>query len=726
MKIASKIYVSLILILVVSCSTKKDSLVSRNFHSITTKYNVLFNGQESLKQGLAGINASYNDNYWDILPIEPLKVEEEALTEAQDTSEIKATGPFALAEEKSVKAIQRHSMNIRGRERNDQIDDAYLLLGKARYYSSRFIPAIEAFNYVIEKYPSASLIAETKIWQAKTQVRLNNEEQAIISLKYLLKKQDLKKEIIESAHTALAMAYMSTDSIPLVIKHLQSAVLTDKNKHQHARNLFILGQLYRTLQKIDSSNYSFDKVINYRKSPYKYVIHSQIEKAKNASNDTHEELEDVFAKLIRNRDNRPYLDKLYYQAGNIALKLNKETEAMDFYKKSIHAKSAENHQKSLSYQALGDFNFDKTQYVIAGAYYDSILSIATDKNSKRIRKIKRKRANLDDVITQESIASTNDSILSVISLDTEGRITYFEKHIANLRKADEAQKTIQKTYTTGFGNPLVSNSNKNTNSTGTWYFYNVQTIGFGVQEFQQIWGSRPLVDNWRVSNKTIIRNNLPEKSTETEQEQEDSLRYDLDFYLLQIPSEQKVIDSITLTRNKAYFNLGLIYKEQFKISNVAINKFEKLLTFPKNQHWILPSNYHLYKLYNGISQEKSNHYRQQVLDKHPDSRYAQIILNPNKFLAQASSKDAPEKVYATTYYLYKDNKFNEVVEKANASIQLFNGDPIVPKFELLKAYSISKLAGKEAFKEALEFIQINYPNTEEAHKATELINQLKK
>jgi len=726
LKVASKIFASLILVLAVSCSTKKDSLVSRNFHTLTTKYNVLFNGQESFKQGLAGINSSYNDNYWEILPIEPLKVEEEALTEAQDTSEIKATGPFALAEEKSVKAIQRHSMNIKGRERNRQIDDAYLLLGKARYYSSRFVPAIEAFNYVIEHYPSANLISETKIWQAKTQIRLHNEEQAIISLKYLLEKNDLEKEIIENAHTALAMAYMSTDSIQLVIDHLKTATLTDKNKHQHARNLFILGQLYRTQQKIDSSNYSFDKVITYKKSPYKYIIHSQIEKAKNASSDDYQEIEALFAKLIKNRDNRPFLDQLYYQAGNIALQLGKETQAIDFYQKSIHSKSVENHQKSLSYQALGDLNFDKTQYIIAGAYYDSILSVATDENTKRIRRIKRKRANLDDVINQEFIASTNDSILSVISLNKEGRIAYFEKYIKNLKAADEAKKTIKKTYTTGFGNPLISNSNKNSNSTGTWYFYNVQTIGFGAQEFQQIWGNRPLEDNWRVSNKTVINSTVAENSIKNEQETAASKKYELDFYIRQIPTEQKVIDSIIFTRNKAYFNLGLIYKEQFKITDVAITKFEKLLTLPQNETWKLPSSYHLYKLFTEVAQDKADYYKQQIIEGYPDSKYAQIILNPNKVLAQATSKDAPEKVYAATYYLYKDHKYNEVITKSTTSILLFDSNPIVPKFELLKAYSISKTQGKEAFKEALEFIQISYPNTEEAHKATEIINQLKK
>jgi hypothetical protein len=34
-------------------------------------------------------------------------------------------------------------------ERNFQIDEAYLLLGKARYYDQRFIPALDAIIFYI-------------------------------------------------------------------------------------------------------------------------------------------------------------------------------------------------------------------------------------------------------------------------------------------------------------------------------------------------------------------------------------------------------------------------------------------------------------------------------------------------------------------------------------------------------------------------------------------------
>ena len=180
-----------------SCSTKKDTLINRNFHALTTKYNVLFNGKVSFKKGLDALNNEYKDDWFKQLLVEPIKFEEDKFIISPKYSGIgggfdtnknevkKATTPFGIAEEKAVKAIQKHGMNINSEERNRQIDDAYLLLGKSRYYEQRFIPAIEAFNYIISNYQKASLIYETKIWRAKANIRIDNEELAIESLKLM-------------------------------------------------------------------------------------------------------------------------------------------------------------------------------------------------------------------------------------------------------------------------------------------------------------------------------------------------------------------------------------------------------------------------------------------------------------------------------------------------------------------------------------------------------------
>ena len=741
-----KISVSfLIALIIVGCSTKKDAFLNRNFHSINTKYNILFNGHEALRVGLEQLNANYEDNFWERLPVEPLKVDVLALPGMKADVD-NSPKEFERAEEKAVKAIQKHSMLIARQERNKQIDDAYLLLGKSRYYSKRFVPALEAFNYVISNYPRANLINETKVWQAKTLIRLRNEEQAIQNLTQLLKDETIKQKIFEDAHTAMAMAYISLDSIDKGLYHLNKGVLitnrnkviakamitkkkknvikpvlSTKNAEQTARNLFIIGQLYKEKGNIDSSNIAFNNIIKFNKAPRKYGVRAQIEKAKNfISKEDAMSAIDALQKMVKNRDNRPYLDEIYYQLGVIE-EANNSDSAIEYFKKSLLASDVNNFQKELSYEASGNYYFDKAKFAIAGAYYDSILGITKSENSKRIRRLVRKRANLNDVILYESVAKNNDSILKIAAMSKEAQSAYFTSYIEKLKAADEKQQEISSTGN-GFFKSL--GSNKNSKSSGKWYFYNTQTLGFGEQEFKRVWGKRPLEENWRLSSKTQLNfkkdnlNALPIVKVDA------SKKYDLNYYLDNIPSDLSTIDSLKQDRNNAYYKLGVIYKEQFNEFDLAINKFEDLLLFNPNEKLEVPTKYHLYKIYEAQNNSKALVLKNDIITNFSKSLYAKILLNPNSVITQEVS-NAPESEYALVFYEYKDNKFDAVIEKANLAITKYEGQAIVPKFELLKAYTIGKKEGIEAFQVALDFVATNYPNTEEGKKALEVLETIK-
>ncbi len=707
------------LLIVFGCSTNKDAFLNRSFHAVNTKYNVLYNGNEALRLGLEDLNFNFEENYWERLPIERLKVDKLALPGMQ----IDADGSpkdFEMAEEKAVKAIQKHSMLIARQERNQQIDDAYLLLGKSRYYSKRFVPALEAFNFIILNYPNASLIQETIIWQSKTQIRLQNEEQAIHNLRLLLKYSSLDKKMKEEAHTTISMAYLKTDSIQQVINHLKQAVLTDYDKEQRARNLFILGQIYREQNFIDSSNISFQKIIDFKKAPYKYKIHASLEKAKNSSSREEDvDILDQLNGLIKDRDNRPYLGELYYQAGIIE-RTHDADAAIEYFRNSLQSSSS-SFQRGLSYEAVGNLYFDKAEFLFAGAYYDSILQFTENDNSKRLRRLIRRRNNLDEVIFYENISKINDSILDIVSMTSEAQNDFFSAHIEKLKSQEEE---LQKKSTTGSGFLGLKNNSGN-NSKGKWYFYNIQATGFGVQEFEKMWGNRPLEDNWRLSNKIAInlgRNrNLVLNNTIVIPE---SKKYELSYYLDNIPTDQNKIDSISRERNNAYFKLGVIYKEQFKEENLAKRKLEKLLTFQPNENLLLPAKYHLYKLYQSLNNSKMNDFKNDIITNYADSKYAKIILNPVEYISD-EAQNSPESEYSLVFYEYKDEKFDSVIEKSNVAIHKFEGQAIVPKFELLKAYAIGKKEGLLAFKQALDFVVMNYPNTEESKKALEVMETIK-
>lgn len=731
-----------VLLFIVSCSTKKDAFLNRKYNALTTQYNILYNGGIAFEEGLSEINLNYEDDFFELLPIEPLSFDNikfripilstgakepgigfDVKTTTNTEPEVQLT-PFDIAEQKAVKAIQKHSMNFAGKERNKKIDDAYLLLGKSRYYTERFIPAIDAYNYIIANYPDASLINETKIWRAKAHIRIENEELAIETLQILLRKPDLPDFIREDANTALAMAYSKADTIELVRKHLWKATETSKNKTQTARNLFVLGQLYGLDKIKDTASIVFKKLINFKQAPYKYKIHAAIELAKNSVSDSSSlAILERYKKLIKNRDNRPYLDKLYYQVAVLKQESDNLEEAIFYYNQSLRAKNGGAKQKTYSYEQLAKIYFKDLDYVTAGAYYDSILQVAQNKNTLRIKRLERRAKNLSSLVKYEKNLQKNDSILALAGLSKDQLENYFQEYIDKIKKEDEelAQKKLnQISFGSSFGGGLQSTDFK-----GKWYFYNTQSLGFGKGEFKRVWGNRPLEDNWRISDKTVLS---------TESNMDNNLvanlknpRYEISTYLETVPTSAKDLDSLKFERNTALFELGLIYKEQFKNTPKAINNLERLLVSDPDNELILPTNYHLYQLYSVSGNTKASQYKDFILNSYPDSPFSKIILNPEIELSKEKVIDEDAEVYEIAYRLYKDDFFEDAICFIDMTIPtLAEGSNLLSKFELLKAYAIGKYQNKDSYIAALEKVVVNFPQTEQGKKALEVMKRLKK
>jgi len=77
MKHTKKIFLFTVVFLAMySCSTKKDTIVNRNYHALTTYFNILFNGEEVFKDGIESINKGFKDDWFEQLPIEPIVFDE--------------------------------------------------------------------------------------------------------------------------------------------------------------------------------------------------------------------------------------------------------------------------------------------------------------------------------------------------------------------------------------------------------------------------------------------------------------------------------------------------------------------------------------------------------------------------------------------------------------------------------------------------------------------------
>lgn len=706
-------------LLFLACSTKKDALINRNWHALNTKYNVLYNGNIAFEEGREELNANYRDNYWEILPVERLTIREEIILDSENKNP-----KFGLAEEKAAKAIQKHSMDIKDEERNPQTDESFLLLGKTRYFEQRFLPALEAFNYILRKYPKSDKLNEASIWREKVNIRLENDELALKNLKKLFKYELLKDQEYADARAMMAQAYINLTKIDTAVQQLKIAQAYTKKNQEKGRYLYIIGQLYNQLGYKDSANYAFDKVIELnRKSPRELMINAHLQKIQNTKITSENKLEvlEYLTDLELDRENRPFLDKIFRQIAEYHLENKKDSLALAYFNKSLRATENKPLLNALNYENLGEYNFDKNDYKIAGAYYDSTL-VNLPENTKKYRAIKKKFDNLEDVIRYEEVVTYADSVITVYSLPKEKQIAYFGNYIAKLKETDSlaAKKEVERQNKgiNAFAATKAGKQNK-----GKFYFYNIQSLGYGKTDFKTRWGDRALEDNWRWANKTtsIIGSDeaTTENNTNNTTKTPENEKYDVAFYLNQLPKNTQIIDSLKTERNLANYQLGLIYKEKFKENLLATGKLEAVLKANPEERLILPSKYNLYKIYEAVGSPLMVGMKEDIIANHSDSRYAVILLNPQAVL-EGDTNSADSK-YTELYKQFTNQDYLGVITTAEENINTYTGDPIVPKFEMLKANAIGRIQGFEAYEEALNYVALNYPNSPEGKKAKEMI-----
>lgn len=708
--------------LITACSRKKNTFLSRNMHALTTEYNILYNGEIAYEDAKMQLAAEYNDNFWDILPIERIHIEENLETVRGDQP-----GQFAVAEEKATKAIQKHSMYIDGKENNPKIDESYMLLGKARYYEGRFIPALDAFNFILDRYPESNSVNSARIWKAKTNVRLQNEELAIKNLKSMLSEDYIEHEDWVDGHAMIAEAYVNIDSLADALPFIKIAAENVKNNELKGRYLFIKGQLHNALEETDSANASFDKVIELkRRTSWSYYINAFLEKAKNFDYENGDKVAqlELFEKLARDRENRPFLDRIYYSKAEFHRINGEIPEAVEDYNKSIRNFKQDRILQSKNYYTLAEINFDDARYRTAGQYYDSTLIFMEDR-TREYRIVKKKRENLDDVIHYEEIAVVNDSILNLIAMNDDERLEYFVKYTDRLREKAHQDSIASAKAEQGIRDDefFSRRRDNNTNTSGTFYFYNPSTVSYGKQEFRKQWGDRALEDDWRTSARTSIAGELDEIEEGEEISIAENVLFKPETYIAQIPTDPQVIDSINMERNFAYYQLGLIYKEKFREYELSAERLEKVLENAPEERLIVPSKYNLLRVYEILERpDKVAFYYDDILTNHSDSRYAEILRNPNTLLA--TDESSPEFKYKELYRKFEAEQYQTVIDQCDEYILKYNGTEIVPKFELLKAIAIGKKEGFSRYEKALNFVALTYPNTEEGKQAQKIIDEL--
>ena len=691
----------------VSCSTTKKGVLNKGYHALTTKYNVLFNGKEAFSVGEAILEEAFEDNFYELLPVEPINLRGENIDETT------IVPGFDRAEEKAVKSIQKHSININHIQYNSQMDEAYLLLGKARYFDRRFFPALEAFNFLLESGANVSNFVAGKIWREKTNIRLRNVELAIGNLTPLARTLASKNRFYPLANATLADAYINLKQLDSAAFYIKRAALKEPKRKNRARYLFITGQLFESLGKRDSAQWAYSEILALkRKAPRKFLIQAEI---KNSLEDTEigfEERVVILQKLLKNYENQPFEHVLNRAIANLYLQQNQDSTALVFFNKSLASPSLDTYTEIQNFQDLADFHFSKGAYLKSGSFLDKLLPLFDEKTTV-YKKLKRKRDNLDEVIAYEKTVQDTDSILGLIALSKSAQLAYFENYI------EEKQQKVGKKLQQENAQKRFQFLNRTKSS---FYFYNPNQLLQGKQTYLANWGNRPNVDNWR-SASAIINLSLEEENGELLKEGTASIIQETpESFIAELPKTEREKDSLILLNQKAYLQLGMIYKEKFNDFPLAQQRLQKVLSLDPTDEITVQALYHLYRMEEQEESTNADTYKQQLIANYPETPFARLLSDPENY--DTTELITPETLYAKALDLFENQQLLKTLEALEELTVLASGSSIEPKINLLKAHTLGRLNGIAAWKVSLNEVATNFSAVEEGIRAKALLEEV--
>ncbi|XOV92728.1 MAG: tetratricopeptide repeat protein [Bacteroidota bacterium] len=693
-----------------------NSPVSTGYNNLTAHFNSYFIAKERMQEIETAINDRYEWNYNKVLPIYP----------QFDTTD-------AQALETEIKdCIEKASISIQRHPESKWEDDAYILVGKARYYSVEFPDAIETFKYVNTNGKDKNERHKALIQLLKTFVEYGEFNNAIAVSDYL-DKEKLNRGNLEDLYLCRAYLYQKRNDKNQMVQNLVKAEELMTSFTQTARVEFIIGQVYQELGFDAEAYYYYERSLknnpDYELSFYTKLNMAQVTEL--TSSGDIRRVRKYFKKLLKDPKNAEYKDKIYYEMAGFELKQGNLDEAIGFYRRSVQNSVQNQRQKGYAYLKLGQIYYDSLkQFELAQAYYDSTVSVMPQ-DEEGYEKIKQRQEILDDFIKQVTTIRENDSLLilgnlpkdSVIALATsvvEEKARIQEEEKKNIAKRQSRVQTAFDQGNAGLITPGVTQGAK-------WYFYNPTTLGRGASEFKRLWGSRPLEDNWRRSTKTTaqLSSNAPtaENSTNLVEVEDGKKSNDTEVngMVARVPFEESQKETLRKEIEEALYQLGSIYNFKLDEELNAIHTLEQLNSrFPLSEYRpeIL---YQLYLLYKSVGQNLSTERANELKSKFPETIYAKLVDNPNYREESNALTEKLIAVYNEAYHLYERGQIKEAQSMLDSTLLLYPENDFSDNLKLLQILCTGILDGQYRYQYELNNFMKNYSESELKPYAEQLV-----
>lgn len=731
----------------VACSTEKNTWVNRNYHSVTAHYNGYYNANELIDQSVLTYRTSRIEDYYEILPLDPVPDETEVIGmyPSIDTAIAKCT-----------KVIRNHSMPSNDRparkkeEHNRWIDENWTTIGIANYYRRDYDDAMKSFRYVRKFYSNDPSLFVGELWMAKTNIAQGNLTEAKFNLDNLdkaIEDEEARKEEktkkskfskkeegdeiakfpkkirFDLEKTKAELALIKGDK-EAAIAYLETSLEHARFHDDKPRVHFVLGQLYQEKGDSEQARVHYTRVIKSR-AKFEMAFNAKLKRAFLGSGD---KVKKELDKMLKDPKNAEYKDQIYYALAEINFKEGKDTAAIDNLHKSAFYSTKNTRQKGMAYERLGDYSFSKREYVSAQKYYDSCAQVITDTypNAEGIR---GKAQNLAKLVVAIETAAYEDSMQRIAAMDDDAREAFLKDVIKKTKEEEEARKKrdAERLRELQENQDLFADGG----SGGKWYWNNSKARQEGFDDFKRLWGQRENEDDWRRSMKipeaAFDPNNPTEPGNDSIVAGKDEDTLTVDHLMSFVP----LTDSAMMRSNErlmqAYFNAGVIYNDQLGEPKLAREQFEAALAkdLQSDPHDLL-SAYQLYKLTETSDAVEAAKQRDYILNNYPNSDYANFLRDPEFFIKKKERDALAVQEYVTVLERYERRLFYPVITKADQVIDEEKDNIYRAKYMLLKAMCLGELEqDKTKLLPVLEQLVTEYPESPEAVRGREMIGIIK-
>ena len=751
-------------VLLAACSNKTNTARSRFWQSFTTKYNVYFNGKTNYDEQMKAMLDAYEDDYSQQLYMHP----------AEARSNPKApqpTGSFDRTIEKMEKAITLHSIKKKpkrksgkGRdpkyqewlardEYNPYLHNAWYMLAKAQYMKGDFLDAAATFRYIARHFTwKKDLVQECQVREALCYCAMGWPAEADNVLAHVHLDEITNKRVRALANAAFADYHIKAQEPELAIPYLAKAVKGFKGNEKVRMN-FLLGQLYEQVGDKHNAYLAYKQAGSSSGSTYRTKFNARIKQSAVYEGTNIASEVKALKRMTRYDRNKEYLDQVYYAIGNLYLSHGDTLNAIENYRLAAEKSTRNGVDKAISQLTLGGIYFARRQYDDAQPCYAEAIPLVNE-DYPNYKLLKKRSDVLDELAVYSQNVTLQDSLLMLAKMTPEQQLEVVNKIIEELKKQEkeEAERVAREEYMAqqdAKGSPLGNNKNEpasyNINTDNSWYFYNTATKNAGKTQFQKMWGSRKLEDNWRRRNKTTFSFNDEEADSALMaladsmivNENGDTVKVDVEalkraedphypeYYLKQIPKTEEEIQSSHEIIQEGLYNMGTILKDKMEDYSAAAYEFNQLLRLYPDNTYRLDVYYNMYMMYMRNGQEEdAQPYRDSILVHFPESKYGMAMQDPNYLENLKNMNRDQENMYEEAYANYLANNHGAVHEAYAEMMRKYPLSKIMPKFMFIDALSYLTEKDHEKFKETIKDMLQRYPQTDITPVASEIVKQL--